>query len=194
MSIAWSLAWRTFIQNQLAGIGPIELPKGRGVTDSLRFQFRSRTRRSLLQLARLITAVLSGFHQRPAWPPVEPRLLWSRPTSSWATRRAIPRARSAIGMPDYLWNAGNRCPRAAAQSRAPPYCARASPVPEADKGLNAIRSARRAGSGCGATKARRCLSRRFALTTSRRQNTPVRLHGPLAAPCGSWRAIVQTKF
>jgi len=114
-----SQTWRTFIQNQLAGIGPIELPKGRGVTDSLRFQLRSQTRRSLLQLARPITAVLSGFHQRPAWLPVEARLLWSRPTSSWATRRAIPRARSAIGMPDYLRNAANGCPRAAAQSRAP---------------------------------------------------------------------------
>ena len=28
-----SQTWRTFIQNQLAGIGPIELPIGRGITD-----------------------------------------------------------------------------------------------------------------------------------------------------------------
>ena len=35
-----SQTWRTFIQNQLEGIGPIELPIGRGIAIRLRFQRR----------------------------------------------------------------------------------------------------------------------------------------------------------
>jgi hypothetical protein len=177
--------WRTFIQNQLAGIGPIELPNGGGVPDSLRFHLRSRTRRFLLRLARLITAALSGFHQRPAWSPANSRLLCNVTASSWATRCAIPRARSAIRMPDYLRNVGNGSPRAAAQSRAPPYCARASPAPKADMGLNGTETSNRAGSARGALKSQRCLSRRLALAARRWQNRPLLLHKPFPASCGS---------
>ncbi len=77
-----SQTWRTFIQNQLEGIGPIELPIGRGIAIRLRFQLRSRTRRSLLHLAKLIRAAFSVFRQSPAWPSVNSRLLRNVPAAS----------------------------------------------------------------------------------------------------------------
>ena len=173
-----SQTWRTFIQNQLEGIGPIELPIGRGITNRLRFQLRSRTRRSLLHLAKLIRAVFSVFRQSPAWPSVNSRLLWNVPGSSWATRRAIPGVRSAIGMPGHPWNASNGSRRATAQTRAPPYCARASPAPQANMSIVAIQSARRAGSRRGAVKSRRVRSRGPKL-----QPAAARIYRRVAVPC-----------